>query len=315
MTAQASVAVSVATVWASPEKVRSVDAPALATPADPAGWVAAMSHEDKLDLLGRADTQVLYGDLMRVVEWRDGWTRIEVPGQRKGDDGSGYPGWLPSSQLTAPLPPGIGRIVVASRLATLYAEPDGGRPLLELSFATVLPVADRTPGWVRVTTPGSRTGWLPEVDVDDPGAGRTDGDQLLVTGRAFLGLPYLWAGVSAYGFDCSGLVHAVHRRHGVPIPRDAEDQARAGQPVTLDAVEPGDLLFFAHDEGRGEVHHVAMYAGDGTMLHAPDTGRTVEVVPVDSRHYGRELCAARRYLPMQGMPLGRNGPAGALEEA
>lgn len=315
VTSRAAVAVSVATVWSAPERVRPGDAPAIASPPDPGGWVAKMSHEDKLDLLGRAETQVLYGDPVLVLEEHAGWSRVVVPGQPSGRDDRGYPGWVPTRQVAGPLPATGERVVVAARVTCLYAEPRADQPLLELSFATVLPVADRTPGWVRVTTPGSRTGWLPEVDVDDPGAGRTDGDQLLVTGRAFLGLPYLWAGVSAYGFDCSGLVHAVHRRYGLPIPRDAEDQARAGQPVALDAVEPGDLLFFAHDEGRGEVHHVAMYAGDGTMLHAPDTGRTVEVVPVDSRHYRRELCAARRYLPIAGVPLDDDRRAEVMEEA
>ncbi len=310
----AAVGVSVTTLWSAPERVRPGDAPAIASPPDPGGWVAKMSHEDKLDLLGRAETQVLYGDPVLVLEEHAGWSRVVVPGQPSGRDDRGYPGWVPTRQLAEPLPATGERVVVAARVTCLYAEPRADQPLLELSFATVLPVADRTPGWVRVTTPGSRAGWLPEADVEQSD-GTARGDDLLLTGQAFLGLPYLWAGVSAYGFDCSGLVHAVHRRHGVVIARDADDQARGGHQVELDAVEPGDLLFFAHDQGRGEVHHVAMYAGDGIMLHAPETGRTVEVVPGESRHYGRELCAARRYLPIAGVPLDDDRRAEVMEEA
>lgn len=301
-------------MWASPAKVRSVDAPALATPADPAGWVAAMSHEDKLDLLGRAETQALYGDLVEVWGQRDGWTQVAVSGQPYGP-GGGYPGWLPSGQLAEPLPAASERIVVTARLTPLYAVRGDDRPLLDLSFATVLSQLDRAPGWVRVHRPGGGTGWLAEADVAPAGSRHATGSDLLATTAAFLGLAYLWAGVSAYGFDCSGLVHAVHRRFGMAIPRDADDQAGAGEPVSLTDVEPGDLLFFASDEGRGEVHHVAMYAGRGSMVHAPDTGRTVEVVPVDSRHYGSELCAARRYLPIAEVPLDDDRRAHTMEEA
>jgi cell wall-associated NlpC family hydrolase len=308
--------VSVATVWSAPEKVRPVDAPALATPADPAGWVAAMSHEDKLDLLGRAETQVLYGDPVELLGETGDWSQVRVPGQAHGPEGGGYPGWLPTRQLTGCPSPAPDRVVATARLTHLYADPNDNAPLLELSFGTAFPVADRTAGWVEVTRPGGGTAWLPEADLAPLRSGHTTGAELLATASFFVGLPYLWAGVSAYGFDCSGLVHAVHRRHGLAIPRDADDQARAGRPLPLGGLEPGDLLFFAHDDGRGEVHHVAMFAGDGTMLHAPETGRTVEVVPVESRHYGRELCAARRYLPMHAaVPPGGGRRTEALEEA
>jgi len=296
VSASAAVAVSVATVWADPEAVRPVDAPALGIPADPGGWVTAMSHRDKLDLQGRAETQVLYGDAVTILEERAGWTQVVVPSQCSGRDLRGYPGWLPAAHLTEPLSARGERVVVDCRLTRLYADPKLDATSVELSFGTVLPVTDRAGGWVQVRTPAARLGWFPESDVAAAdGGSRVTGAELLATAAGFLGLPYLWAGVSAYGFDCSGLVHAVHRRHGVAIPRDADDQARAGESVSPDAVEPGDLLFFAYDRGRGDVHHVAMYAGNATMLHAPATGRTVEIIPIETRHYAEELCAARRY--------------------
>lgn len=235
------VAVGVATVWTDPAKVRPIDAPAVAAPADPVAWTAAQGTAERLDLHGRVDTQALLGDPVIVDAERDGWARVVLPGQSTRQDSRGYPGWIPLAQLSE-------------------ERPVGSPPLLP---------------------PGSQP---PAVDFD--GAG------LLAIARLFLRMPYLWAGMSGYGVDCSGLVGLVHRYFGVLIPRDADDQALAGTPVPPADAKAGDLLFFAG--GRG-VHHVTMAVGDGTMLHAPRTGRVVDITPVSDPAYTGEECTARRY--------------------
>ncbi|MCA1657175.1 MAG: C40 family peptidase, partial [Actinobacteria bacterium] len=78
---------------------------------------------------------------------------------------------------------------------------------------------------------------------------------------------------------------------------DADDQAATGTPVDLRQLEPGDLLFYAYDGGRGAIHHVSMYVGDGRMIQSPSTGNTVETVAVDTPAYATEFWGARRYLP------------------
>lgn len=151
--------------------------------------------------------------------------------------------------------------------------------------------------------PRGYPGWLPAVQLsrgpvrpDTPGrAGSPTGEDLVAGAQAFTGVPYLWAGVSPFGFDCSGLTWAVYRAHGIVIPRDADDQAGAGTPVDASALEPGDLLFYASGPGRDTVHHVAMYVGNGTMIQSPATGRAVETVPVDTPEFAREFWGARRY--------------------
>jgi cell wall-associated NlpC family hydrolase len=97
---------------------------------------------------------------------------------------------------------------------------------------------------------------------------------------SFLGVPYVWGGESAQGFDCSGLVQAVYREAGVSLPRVAQSQYNAGPAVSPgQAVVPGDLVFFG--TGPGDVSHVGMFVGDGLMVDAPHTGATVRFDRVD----------------------------------
>jgi hypothetical protein len=107
--------------------------------------------------------------------------------------------------------------------------------------------------------------------------------------RKYLGVPYVWGGTDpASGLDCSGLVQKVYSDMGIKLPRVSGDQAQAGQPVSgLDNAKPGDLLAFGHP-----VHHIAIYIGDGKMIHAPQPGESVKVSDVYETP-----SAIRRVLP------------------
>jgi cell wall-associated NlpC family hydrolase len=102
-----------------------------------------------------------------------------------------------------------------------------------------------------------------------------------------LGVPYVFGGEEAgVGFDCSGLVQWAWGQAGVTIPRTTETQWPALTHVSLDALEPGDLLFYQNlDNDGGLVDHVVMYAGSGpygtdTVIQAPFTGSTVSYSPI-----------------------------------
>lgn len=95
-----------------------------------------------------------------------------------------------------------------------------------------------------------------------------------------LGQPYVWGGdgpeAGEAGFDCSGLMKAAYATAGVQLPRVAVDQHRAGPAVPAgEALQPGDLVFFANP--RQGVHHVALYLGDGQIIHAPRRGDVIRV--------------------------------------
>ncbi|MEV0351568.1 NlpC/P60 family protein [Nonomuraea sp. NPDC050680] len=106
---------------------------------------------------------------------------------------------------------------------------------------------------------------------------------------AQVGKPYQWGGTGPNSFDCSGLTQAAWRTAGVELTRTTYTQWSwgASRRVSLDELQPGDLLF---SKGLG---HMGMYAGNGKMVHAPQTGDVVKVVDLDDYWRNRLLGAVR----------------------
>jgi cell wall-associated NlpC family hydrolase len=290
------VAVSVTTLWRTPSSPRPVDAPALANPARIDEWLREMTLSQRRGLWHKADTQALYGDRVRVIALRRRWAKVVVPSQPSQLDRRGYPGWVPRRQLTATSPRPSAKVATVLQRTT-WLRTEAGASLFKISYGTRLPYLGTVGRFVRVATPTGdvRRVRATTVRVHDRGtpALRASRASLVRMATSFRGLPYLWAGLTGFGFDCSGLTWMDYRVHGITIPRDALPQSRAGRAVRAANRRPGDLLFYATD---GVVHHVSMYIGDGMMVHAPGTGKTVEVIPVSTPAYRREYAGARRYL-------------------
>lgn len=123
------------------------------------------------------------------------------------------------------------------------------------------------------------------------------GEQLTVALRAAaskLGRPYVWGAEGPDTFDCSGLVQWAFARAGVRMPRVTHQQWVTGPQVPLSQAQPGDLLFWRNDPTNpGYISHVAIYWGNGKMLHAPRTGDVVKIAPV----YTRNLAGVVRVSP------------------
>lgn len=294
-------AVQVATVWTSPASPRSIDEDGLTNPTDIDGWTGSLNYESTVALSdeNRIQTQTLYAEAVIVTETKDDWAHVVIPTQPSVKDERGYPGWMPLNQLEKVNKQDWQRkesAAVTSQHAWLEAE--DGQNMMKLSYMTILPVEIDADTRVKVNTPHGYY-YLHKNDVtifrSDQGLPKQPGTELLKAGESYVGLNYFWGGMSSFGYDCSGFAYAMHKANGYQIPRDAGDQAQSGQNIPYNRLEPGDLLFFAYEEGKGKLHHVGFYYGSGKMLHSPQTGRGIELTDLKGTTYEKELCAATRY--------------------
>jgi gamma-D-glutamyl-L-lysine dipeptidyl-peptidase len=220
-------------------------------------------------------SQALLGQVVGVLEAKDGFVQIETP--------DGYPGWIPQAAVfvypdeKAPRYAAQGPVAeVVALMANLYRDPSvtSARPKAQAPLATRLEVIEgpQPPEnrWLRVRLPDGETAHVQAGDVRlaDAAAAAPRGtpDDLVATARRFTGVPYLWGGMSAHGVDCSGFVGQVYRANGVVLPRDADlqfDDPKA-RPVEKADLAPGDLVFF----GEKKITHVGMYVGGGRFINA-----------------------------------------------
>ncbi|HYR16731.1 MAG TPA: peptidoglycan hydrolase RipC [Mycobacterium sp.] len=138
-----------------------------------------------------------------------------------------------------------------------------------------LPPAD-DPG-VLAAPPGG----IPPGDMAPPGGvqggGAPEAAAVIQAALSRIGSPYSWGGSGPNAFDCSGLVMWSFQQAGIALPHSSQALAQGGQPVAQDQMQPGDLVTYYSDAS-----HVAIYIGDGMMVHASTYGTPVRVAPVDN---------------------------------
>ena len=114
----------------------------------------------------------------------------------------------------------------------------------------------------------------------------------LAVARRQVGKRYRYGGATPEGFDCSGLVYYAYRQAGIPVPRTTKALFGSARPVRLSELQPGDLLFFK--VSSYSVSHVAIYAGNGSFIHAPSSGKRVSAASMDSPYWRERLVRAGR---------------------
>jgi len=193
-----------------------------------------------------------------------------------------------AGMITPPLPR-IGAIAAASLLSLAGCAPGA----VGVSPEAIFDIIAAIPSTTTTTTGRSR----PSRRIPDSPPPSAAASRVLGTADSYVGVRYVWGGnTPSAGFDCSGFTKYVLAKHRVSLPRTAREQARAGRAVVANfgSLRSGDLMFFA--EPGDAISHVAIYSGDGVILHASSALGSVGYTDLNTGGdwYVRYFVAARR---------------------
>ena len=236
-------------------------------------------------------TQGLMGMPVHVLQ-RDGWIHIQTP--------DNYIAWVHRV--------GVHLVNEAEMAAWNNAE----KIVVTAHYGFVYSKPDRTSqGYISKSIAMPEKKWRSGL--------KQDAADIIRTARTMIGIPYLWAGTSSKGVDCSGFVRTILFMHDIIIPRDASQQAYVGEHIDIASdfsnLQPGDLIFFgrkATAERKERVVHVGMYIGGKRFIHSQGDVHISSFDPLDELfdeyNLGR-LLFATRVLPYINKKTGLNTTA------
>ena len=276
-------------------KVTAVNAPAVDLRAQPHTTAEPGIH-DPLQ-----ETQLLYGERVRILKTEDGWAQVEALEQPEFTHArrwQGYPGWVPAAALSPAGSPWSPTIVVTQPWAATWQDAYQRRSSPHrFALGTRLRAIDMGGQVWQVELLDGSTVWMRHEDaraLEELAALPALERRRLIVHHAeqLLGQPYYWGGRSpadpttpnkraAHGLDCSGLVNLVYRAAGADIPRDAHEQYVRARRVN--APQPADLIFLSERDNPDRIVHVMLYAGDGEVIEGPGTGLPVRRIAVAQR--------------------------------
>lgn len=186
-----------------------------------------------------------------------------------------------------------------------YKPSASGKIVSKLSKNQLVTVSTQSKGWAKVTAKG-KTGYVSSKYIAPKAATAVKKTatakkttapkpanykaKAISVAKSNLGVKYKWAGNTTSGFDCSGLVTYSYGKAGVKLPRTAAEMYNVGTKVT--AYQPGDLLFYATSGGK-KVTHVAIYIGNGQMIHSA-TSKGVSIASMNNSYWKPRFIGAKR---------------------
>jgi SH3-like domain-containing protein len=253
-------------------------------------------------------SQALLGTPVHILQISDNgnpWPEVQTP--------DGYTGWVHYAAVTpmtkeayhawnaAP------KAIVTALTGVVYEKASArSATVSDVVGGCRLRLLGKWGGWLQVAFPDGRQGYLSRKVAMPEDKWRKSLNQsaeaILASARSMLGYPYIWAGMSPKGMDCSGYVRAVLFLHDIILPRDAGPQSRVGERIDQQgALQPGDLVFFGRWDGETpRVSHVGFYLGDGRFIHSMGLVQIGSFRPEDPQYdafnTGRYLFGTR-FLP------------------
>lgn len=285
------------------------------------------------------ETQELMGVPVKILETSGYWKKVSTP--------QPYEAWCTDMGLAGYSELGIKLYIEAQKYictalySKVYEEPkrDAG-VICDLVAGDLMRAALRKTGtlrtkngFVQIILPDNTIGWVRKNDVmtfSKWTATRVpDFPHIYETALQFVGIPYLWGGMSVKGMDCSGFIRYTFFLNGLILPRNASQQCHCGLQIKIDPTEPmaeriselrpGDLVFFgrpATAEKKEAITHVAMYIGNGRIIHSSHLVRINSLFQEDPDYYAnshRLIRACRIISPDPDTDPGtafiRNNPA------
>jgi hypothetical protein len=279
------------------------------------------------------ESQLLFGEEVRVVEERDAWALVEAVEQPEFSHHQrweGYPGWVPRRAL-APKPDDYQPNAVVSVLyARLCQEASKKAVCTEVPLGARVQAEFDGSAWARVRRPeGGPPGYIRAKELrrfpDLPSGDEPLRREVVRSAKLFLNQHYFWGGRTSHrdegtdrptGVDCSALVHLAMRVNGVDVPRDAHEQYLVSRPLMPEDLRPGDLIFLAKEENPNKIVHVMIALGGDQALEAVHEFDTVRQVSVAEK-LGKPLARIGPFEPAGGryVYLGRLLPDGPVYPA
>jgi cell wall-associated NlpC family hydrolase len=258
-------------------------------------------------------SQVQMGMVVKILKEQGGWWYVQSHDR--------YLGWMEKGSVRVTDEEGreewvrAPKVIVTEYFGIVREEPDRkSLPVTDVVAGVLLRKGSKAGSWQTVYLPNEKKGFIDRSLVEDYSEWkkqrRLTGENVSATAKLFLGVPYLWGGTSAKGFDCSGFTKTVFRLNGVELMRDANQQATMGESIfpreDFQGLKKGDLLFFGR-AARGDrperIWHVAIYLGDSEFIHCAGKVR-INSLDENAPHYDEErartFVRARRLI---GNPL------------
>jgi hypothetical protein len=261
---------------------------------DTKSWPEGKELEIATWLLGKVESQVIYGEKVEIIEVSGAWAKVRVKDHWTKKFPRGYEGWveLEHIQKVDKFESYQVEVVVKEKSATLYS----GHlllPLMTVSFDTRLKLLRNAKNHYEIELVDGSTGYIKKSESILSSEIKYSPESLIEKAKMFIGLNYIWAGASDQGFDCSGFTFRLFHFFGKLIPRDSIDQSSFGKYYySKKNLKVGDLMFFTKNK---KVSHVSIYIGDNQMIHSPKTGETIKIDKINHRSYTSNYWGFRRY--------------------